>query len=63
MTGPIYVVADLDRPNPEPFAVIAVYPDRPKDGGCEGVCVSLHMTRDEAERVVRAGNSLTETSQ
>ena len=54
--NPILVIADLDRPNPEPFAVVAVYPDRREPGGgCEGRIVSLHMERAEAERVVASG--------
>ena len=53
------VIADLDHPNPEPFAVLAVYPERRADGGgCEGRIVSLHMTRAEAERVVSSGSQV-----
>lgn len=50
------MVADLDHPRPEPFAVIEAFPDRPAEGGgCEGRVVSLHMDRAEAERVVASG--------
>jgi len=61
---PILVVADLDNPNPHPFAVLAVYPDRPaQGGGCYATCVSLHMTREEAECVVRSSGSYSEACQ
>lgn len=64
LASPILTVADVVRPSPEPFAVFAVYPDRPLDsGGCEAVCVSLHMTREEADRVVLGSGSYTDTAQ
>jgi hypothetical protein len=56
MTAGFLMVADLEQPSPEPFAVIEVFPDRPAEGGgCEGKVVSLHMDRAEAERVVASG--------
>lgn len=56
MSAGYLIVADLDVPQPEPFAVIEVFPERPAHGGgCQGVVVSLHMTREVAERVVASG--------
>lgn len=65
MSGEVsYVVADLDQPQPEQFAVLAVHLDRPVEGGglmC--TVVSLHMTREEADRVIRSPGSISEAPQ
>ena len=55
---PYMVVLDIDRPAPEPFAVIAVDPtQRHPDGGCMATVMSLHMTRAEAERAAASDGS------
>lgn len=44
-----YEVADIDDPKADyPYAVIAIYPDRPNASGCVGVVMSLHHDRGEA---------------
>lgn len=51
MTEPVfYQVADLVQPSPEPFAVIAIYPERREGTGCKATVVSLHAKREDAER-------------
>lgn len=52
------VVADLDNPAAEPFAVIAVHPELREGTGCKATVVSLHWTRANAEaEVERSGNA------
>jgi hypothetical protein len=51
-----YMVADLNTPSPEPFAVISVDATEKCGNGVEGTVVSLHMMREEAERIVHEFN-------
>lgn len=51
-----YAVFDLNKPAPEPFAVISVDTSVKRSGGVEGTIVSLHMIREEAERIVHEFN-------
>lgn len=45
-----YLVADLNNPTAEPFAVLrADIAERADSGGCEATVVSLHWTKPEAE--------------
>ena len=44
-------VFDLDNPSPEPFAVIRVDTDKRSGSGVEGVIVSLHHEKVEAQRI------------
>lgn len=45
-----YEIADIDDPKADyPYAVIAIYPDRPNARGCVGVVASLHHDRKEAQ--------------
>jgi hypothetical protein len=52
-----YVVADLNSPAAEPFAVMSVDTSIKRDGGVEGTVVSLHTIREEAERIVHEFNN------
>lgn len=52
-----YVVADLNNPMAEPFAVMSVDTSVKRDGGVEGTVVSLHHIREEAERIVHEFNN------
>lgn len=47
-------VAKLANPDGPPFAVIAIYPGRPSDGGCVGIVKSLHADRSDAEQAAEA---------
>ena len=44
-----YEVFEVIKPSPEPFGVLAIYPDRHIDGGCEATVVSLHMNEADAD--------------
>lgn len=44
-------VFDLNEPSPEPFAVIRVDTDRRSESGVEGVVISLHHEKAEAQRI------------
>ncbi len=44
----LYEVFEVVKPSPEPFGVLAIYPDRRIDDGCEATVVSLHMTKADA---------------
>lgn len=44
-----YEVAELSQPSDEQYAVIRIDTAKARDGGCEGVVVSLHDTQEEAE--------------
>lgn len=48
---PYLVVADLDPPH-APFAVLSIDPTQRVGTGCKAVVVSLHQTREEAEREI-----------
>jgi hypothetical protein len=52
-----YVLSDLRNPSPEPFAVLSVDTTDKKDGGLVATVVSLHMIREEAERIVHEFNN------
>lgn len=52
-----YALCELKNPSPEPFAVIAADVTKRGHGGIEATVVSLHMTREEAERVVHEFNN------
>jgi hypothetical protein len=52
-----FVLAELRNPSPEPFAVLSADTTRPVEAGVVGTVVSLHMTREEAERVVHEFNN------
>lgn len=49
---PYRVVSELHHPKAEPFAVLAVDPSVRVGEGVLAVVVSLHWTREEAERAV-----------
>lgn len=51
-----YVLADLNKPVAEPFAVMSVDTSLKREGGVEGTVVSLHWLREEAERIVHEFN-------
>jgi len=52
-----YVLAELRNPSPEPFAVLSAdTTQRGEDGGIVSTVVSLHMIREEAERIVHEFN-------
>jgi hypothetical protein len=46
------VVAELSNPSPEPFAVMEFDTSKWVGDALEGTVVSLHMMREEAEKVV-----------
>ncbi len=48
---PYLVVADLDPPH-APFAVLSIDPTQRVGTGFKAVVVSLHQTREEAEREI-----------
>jgi hypothetical protein len=48
---PYRLVAELDHPQPEKFAVLSCDPtQRHPDGGCVATVLSLHLTREDADR-------------
>jgi hypothetical protein len=47
---PFHVVFELTTGQAESFAVVAVDPTQKKDGGCVGTVLSVHHTREAAER-------------
>lgn len=49
-----YEVADVIKPDPEPFAVLKIDTGKPREGGVEGTVMSLHMTRSEADAYAAA---------
>lgn len=50
-----YEVADIDSDYSDyPFAVLAIYPDRPNSTGCVGIVKSLHSARSEANSAADA---------
>jgi len=49
-----HVVADLNNPPAEPFMVLRVDTSVRREIGVEGSVVSLHWTREEAERACLA---------
>ena len=51
-----YVLMELTKPSPEPFAVASVDVTEKRDGGVKATVVSLHMMREEAERIVHEFN-------
>lgn len=48
---PFLVIADLEPPH-APFAVLSIDPTQHVDGGVKAVVVSLHWTREEAEKEI-----------
>jgi hypothetical protein len=48
-----HMVAELHNPQPEPFAVIRADTSVRKGNGVEGTVISVHMRRDEAEKICR----------
>lgn len=53
-----YMVGDLRHPAPEPFAVFSVdTSDRDELGALQATVVSLHLQREEAERIVHEFNN------
>jgi hypothetical protein len=47
------MIAELTIEQPAKFAIISVDPtQRHEDGGCAGTVLSLHRTREEAERIM-----------
>lgn len=44
-------VFDITQPSPEPYCVIRVDTDARKEDGVEGVVISLHHDRAEAQRI------------
>lgn len=51
-----YVLAELRNPNPEPFAVLSADTTQREGDGIVSTVVSLHMIREEAERIVHEFN-------
>lgn len=51
-----YAVADLTNPEAEPFAVLSIDTTVAHEGGVEGTVVSLHWSRDEAQRITDTFN-------
>lgn len=49
---PYLVIADMDPPH-APFAVLSIDPSQRVGAGVKAVVVSLHQTREEAEREIR----------
>lgn len=50
-----YEVADIQSDYSDyPFAVLAIYPDRPNASGCVGIVQSLHYDRSEAAAAAKA---------
>ena len=47
--GIFYEIATIDRPAREPFALMRIDTDKRVENGVEGIVVSTHWTRDEAE--------------
>jgi hypothetical protein len=52
-----YVLAELRNPSPEPFAVLSADITERRDGGMVSTVVSLHMLKEEAERIIHEFNS------
>ena len=52
---PYLVVADLDPPH-APFAVLSVDPTQRVDGGCRAIVLSLHSSREDAEKEIAKAN-------
>lgn len=48
-----HMVADLHEPTAEPFAVIRADTSIRKMNGVEGTVISLHWSREEAEKICR----------
>jgi hypothetical protein len=58
---PFRVVAELTTGQPERYAVVSVDPTKREDRGCSGMVISLHRTREAAERAASwRGNHLKE---
>lgn len=57
-----YEVATLDNPSEQPFALVRVDTDRPKETGVEGVVMSLHWTKDDAAEAAEINTMLGELS-
>jgi hypothetical protein len=53
----VRVVADLNHPQPERFAVLEVHLDQRDGDGCRATVLSLHMDRAEAERAARTSSN------
>lgn len=51
-----YLLMDIHNPNPEPYAVVRADTSQREDAGCAGTIVSLHMLKEEAERIVHEFN-------
>jgi hypothetical protein len=51
-----YVLMELTDPMPEPFAVMSVDVKDRRDGGVVGTVISLHLMREQAERIVHEFN-------
>lgn len=57
MTRPtMYMVADVTNPTAEPFMVVSVDMATAGNGRAEGTVVSLHWSRDEAQRIMDTFN-------
>jgi hypothetical protein len=52
-----YALAELRNPSPEPFAVMSVDVSGERGAPIEGTVVSLHMMKEEAERIVHEFNN------
>ncbi|AJA07486.1 hypothetical protein SKP52_02780 [Sphingopyxis fribergensis] len=50
-------IAELDDPDGPPWAVVAIYPDRPNGNGCVGIVKSLHTVHADAQLAVDAYRS------
>lgn len=52
-----YVVADITiQTSAEPFVLMSVDTAVRREGGVEGTVISLHWTREEAERIAQEFN-------
>lgn len=51
-----YILAELRNPGPEPFAVLSADITKHRDGGIVSTVISLHMVKEEAERIIHEFN-------
>lgn len=52
----MYMVADVTNPTAEPFMVVSVDMTTAGNGHAEGTVVSLHWSRDDAQRITDTFN-------
>lgn len=52
-----YVLVELRNPSPEPFAVLSADTTQRDGDGVVSTVISLHMLKEEAERIVHEFNN------